>query len=132
MATDTHAEILGLRAVLRDLVALSAIPAAWVGRDPPVVAEGLADALIELLQLDFAFVRLCDPGGDGAVEVTRGNAWKSFPEWVELHLATNRRLSVKEIVPEVDGGVEPCRGVVMPIGVEAEGGVVAAASDRTD
>jgi hypothetical protein len=45
MPIDTNAEILGRRTVLRDLVALSTIPAAWVGREPPAVAAGLADTL---------------------------------------------------------------------------------------
>ena len=132
MPIDTNAEILGRRTVLRDLVALSTIPAAWVGRDPPAVAAGLADTLIGLLRLDFAFVRLCDPSGAGAVDVTRGNAWKSFPEWLKRHLTKSGRLSGKEIIPDVGGGVEPCRGVVIPIGVNADGGVVAAACDRSD
>jgi signal transduction histidine kinase len=136
MPVDTDAEIRELRTMLRDLVALSAIPAAWVGREPPAVAAGLADALVELLQLDFAFVRLRDPSGAGAVDVTRGSAWKTFPEWLERHLATRGPLSGKEIIPDVDldvdGGVASCSGVVVPIGVRAEGGVVAAACDRTD
>jgi signal transduction histidine kinase len=132
MPIDTNAEILGRRTVLRDFVALSTIPAAWVGREPPAVAAGLADTLIGLLELDFAFVRLCDPSGAGGVDVTRGNAWKRFPEWLERHLANSGRLSGKEIVPDVGGGVEPCRGVVIPIGVNADGGLVAAACDRTD
>src|SRR4051794_25439205 len=79
MLIDADAEIPRLRAVLRDLVALSTIPLAWIGREPPAVAAGLADTLIGLIQLDFAFVRLCDPGGDGAVDVTRGSAWPAFP-----------------------------------------------------
>jgi signal transduction histidine kinase len=132
MPIDTNAQILGRRAVLRDLVALSTIPAAWVGREPPAVAAGLADTLIGLLELDFAFVRLCDPSGAGAVDVTRGNAWNSFPEWLERHLTKSGPLSGKEIIPDVGGGVEPCRGVVIPIGVNADGGVVAAACDRSD
>src|SRR3954470_13383136 len=132
MPVDTDAEILERRAVLRDLVALSTLPAAWVGREPPAVAAGLADGLIGLLQLDFASVRLRDPSGAGAVDVTRGNAWKSFPEWLERHLAKNGPLSGKEIIPDVGDGVEPCRGVVARIGVNADGGVVAAASERTD
>jgi signal transduction histidine kinase len=131
MLIDTNAEVLGRRTVLRDLVALSTIPAAWVGRDPPAVAAGLADTLIGLLRLDFAFVRLCDPGGAGAVEVTRGNGWKRFPEWLARHRAEGGRLSGKKIIADV-GGVEPCRGVVIPIGINADGGVVAAACDRTD
>jgi PAS domain S-box-containing protein len=132
MPLDTNAEILALRTVLRDLVALSAIPAAWVGREPAAVAAGLADALIGLLPLNFVFVRLCVPGVAGGVDATRGKAWKTFPEWLKNHLATNGRFSGKEIIPDVDGGVEPCRGVVIPIGVNAEGGVVAAACDRID
>jgi PAS domain S-box-containing protein len=132
MLIETDAEVLRLRTVLRDLVALSAIPAAWIGREPPVVAAGLADALIELLQLDFTFVRLRDPSGAGAVDVTRGNGWKAFPEWLEHHLATSVQLSGTEIVPDVGGGGERCRGVVIPVGVDAQGGVVAAACDRTD
>ena len=132
MAIDPHAENLRLRTALRDLVALSTIPAAWVGREPPAIAAGLADVLVGSLHLDFAFVRLCDPNGGAAVEVTRGNAWKAFPEWLQRHLAVVGQLSRKEIIPDVGGGMEPCRGVVMPIGVNAEGGLVAAACDRTD
>ncbi|MGA8516865.1 MAG: PAS domain-containing protein, partial [Pseudonocardiaceae bacterium] len=132
MPSDANAEILALRAVLRDLVALSAIPTAWVGREPAAVAAGFADALIGLLPLNFVFVRLCVPGVVGGVDVTRGTAWKTFPEWLENHLAENSRLSAKETIPDVDGGIEPCRGVVIPIGVNAEGGVVAAACDRID
>jgi PAS domain S-box-containing protein len=130
MPIDTNAEILALRTVLRDLVALSAMPTAWVGREPAAVAAGLADALIGLLPLNFVFVRLCVPSVAGGVDATRGNAWKTFPKWLESHLAKNSRFSVKEIIPDVDGGVEPCCGVAIPIGVNAEGGVVAAASDR--
>jgi len=58
MSVHTDAEIRVLRTALRDLVALSAIPAALAGREPAAVAAGLADVLIELLQLEFVFVRL--------------------------------------------------------------------------
>ncbi len=58
---DHSVEVVRLRAAVRDLLALSAIPEAWVGREPPALATELADLLIESLHLDFAFVRLCDP-----------------------------------------------------------------------
>src|SRR5947207_4164878 len=132
MAIDPHAEIPRLRTALRDLVALSTIPAAWVGREPPAVAAGLADVLVGSLHLDFAFVRLCDPDGGAAVEVTRGNAWKAFPEWLQRHLAAVGQCSRKEIIPDAGAGVERCRGLVIPIGVNADGGLVAVACDRTD
>jgi len=125
-------EIIRLRTTLRDLVALSAIPAAWVGREPSAIAAGLADVLVGSLDLDFAFVRLCDPNGDAAVEVTRGNAWKAFPEWRERHLAAAGQFSRKEIIPEVGGGEGTCCGIVIPIGINAEGGLVAVACERPD
>jgi len=131
MLRDPDAEILRLRTALRDLVALSTIPAAWVGREPSAIAAGLADVLAGSLYLDFAFVRLCDPRGGAPIEMTRGNAWKAFPEWLQRHLAAVGQLSRKEIIPDL-GGAEPSRGIVIPIGINAEGGLVAAASNRTD
>jgi signal transduction histidine kinase len=130
MDVDTDADVLRLREGLRDLVALSAIPAVWIGSEPPAVAAGLADVLVGLLRLDFAFVRLSDPGGAGAVEVTRGSAWRSFPEWLE-GLATSAPFPRKEVVPDI-GDDSPRRGLVVPVGVSGEGGVVAAASERSD
>src|SRR6201998_3818283 len=100
MPMDFEADALRLRA-LRGLVALSALPAAWVGREPPAIAAGLADVLVGSLHLDFAFVRLCDPRGGAAVEVTRGDAWKAFPDWLQRRLAVVGQLSRKEIIPDV-------------------------------
>jgi PAS domain S-box-containing protein len=104
----------------------------WAGRDPSAIAAGLVDVLVNALYLDFAFVRLCDPTGGAAVEIARGNAWQAFPEWLQQYLSVNGRLSRREIVRETGGGAQRGRGIVIPIGVDAEGGVVAAAGDRVD
>ena len=85
-------DALRLRTALRDLVALSTVPVAWVSRDPPAIASDLADVLVNSLYLDFAFVRLCDPGGGAAVEIARGDAWEAFPAWLQDQLALNGRL----------------------------------------
>jgi len=132
MPIDSDPDIVRLRTALRDLVALSIVPAAWVGREPPAIAAGLADVLTRSLCVDFAFVRLCDPKGGAAVEVSRGNAWTSFPEWLQHYLADTNRFPHRQVIPDVGGHAQPCRGVVIPIGVHAEGGLVAAASGRTD
>jgi PAS domain S-box-containing protein len=132
MPMGPEADALRLRRALRDLVALSAVPAAWVGREPPAIAAGLADVLVNSLHLDFVFVRLCDPNGGGAVEIARGSAWQAFPEWLQYHLSVNGRLSHREIVHDVDGSEQRCCGIVIPVGVAAEGGLVAAACDRAD
>jgi PAS domain S-box-containing protein len=132
MAIALDTEVSRLRTALRDLVALSTIPAAWVGRDPAAIAAGLADVLVGSLRLDFAFVRLCDPNSGAAVEVTRGRGWPAFPEWLQRHLGDASRFSFKEIIPNVGGAAELCRGIVIPIGIQGAGGLVAAASDRPD
>jgi PAS domain S-box-containing protein len=123
-------EIHRLRIALRDLVALSTLPAAWVGREPESIATGLADVLVAALQLDFVFVRLRDRHGDAPVDITRGNAWTGFQEWLERHSANSGRMPRKAILPELAADAKKYRGLVVPIGFDADGGLVAAASDR--
>jgi C4-dicarboxylate-specific signal transduction histidine kinase len=130
MSSDS--DVQWLRRALRDLVALATIPAAWVGRDPPAIPAGLADVLVNSLGLDFAFVRLCDPNGGADFEVARGSGWPAFAEWLEHNHAGGSRLSRREIVDDTGDGARGCRGIVIPIGVNAECGLVAAASDRAD
>src|SRR5579864_5551288 len=120
MIVDPSAEILRLRATVRDLLALSMIPEAWVGREPPTIVADLADLLIGSLGLDFAFVRLCDPTGSHVVEVTRGNSWKAFPDWLQQHLALFGQISRNEIVTNISGMEKRSCGIEIPIGVKSE------------
>jgi signal transduction histidine kinase len=129
--TDTTGDILALRNVARDLVALSAMSAVWVGSEPANMAGGLAEALIGLLQLDSVYVQLSVPGVHQTVDATRGKTWEDFPAWLESRLTTSGWLSGMEVV-SVGGGSETRRAAAIPIGVNAEGGVVAATCDRTD
>jgi len=128
---DSQTEIHRLRRGLRDLVALSTIPAAWVGRDPAAIAAGLADVLVGSLRLDFAFVRLCDPNGGAAVDATRGDAPSAFLELLERRVTCVGPFCPTEIVADV-GGEPSRRGVIIPVGVNGEGGLVAAACDRAE
>src|SRR3954454_3991255 len=64
-------EIRTLRRTMRDLVALSALPAVWVGYQPRQVAEGLADALLSTLRLDLVYLRLPGPTAGQQIEVGR-------------------------------------------------------------
>jgi PAS domain S-box-containing protein len=131
MPIGPNPDTVALLTAVRDLVGLSTIRTAWVGREPSAIAAGLVDVLVGSLHLDFAFVRLCDPKGGAAVEATRGDAWKSFPEWLRRYLAVSRLL-YRDIIPDIGARGQPCRGVVIPIGVGAEDGLVAAASGRTN
>src|ERR1700742_1677258 len=115
MPDGADAEVVALRAMLRDLVALSAIPTGWVGRAPTAVAAGLADALADLLQLDFVFVRLRVPSATGEVDAIRGKAWNTFPAWLECHLPENGRPPGIEIIPGIGDEIWPHRGIIIPV-----------------
>jgi signal transduction histidine kinase len=129
---DIDVDPLRLKAALRDFVALSAIPAVSVGREPEGVVAGLADSLVEVLQLDFAFVRMSDPGGVAAIEVTRGSARTNFRESLESHVGPISSGASHEVVLDVGDGLRPCHGIAIPIGVNGKGGLVVAASTRSD
>src|ERR1700740_1064213 len=116
-----------LSKLLRDLVALSAVSSLWVGRESQAIATDLADLLATLLDLDFAFVRLCDSDGNGAVEVSRGTAAPTFVERLQHYRDGAGRLSRAEVIAgTVDGG-QRGGGLVLPLGVSGEFGLIAAA-----
>jgi PAS domain S-box-containing protein len=132
MTADYSSDIPRLRRTIGDLLALSAIPEAWVEKEPAAIAAALAELLIESLKMDFAFVCLCDPAVNRSTEVMRGSAWKAFPEWIQEHRAEPRRISRKEILLNSGGADVSCRGLVIPIGVEGERGFIAVASGDAD
>jgi hypothetical protein len=130
VTVDQSDEVHRLRAMVRDLLALSTIPQAWVGRETLAIAGGLADVLIDSLNLDFVFVRLRDPTEGDVIEVTRENSAQPFPDWLSTRIGEIGHLSRTEILS--NGGGESCCSVAIPIGVSAEGGLVVAACGRTD
>src|SRR5258708_5094726 len=119
-----------LQKVLRDLVALSAVSSLWVGRESQAIATDLADLLTTLLNLDFVFVRLCDPDGNGAVEVSRGTAAPTLLERLQHYRDGVGLMSRAEVVPGAGDGGQGGGSLVLPLGVDAEFGLVAAASER--
>jgi len=125
---DTEPDAVRPQAVLRDLVAVSALSAAWIGKEPPAIATALADALVDLLQLDFAFVHLSNRGGTEAVDATRGNALPRLSDWLASHGSPANPLRPAEIIPDVGGDSGPC--LVVPVGFDGDAGVVAAACGR--
>jgi C4-dicarboxylate-specific signal transduction histidine kinase len=128
-------ENLRLRAALRDLVALSAIPAGWTGIEPGTIAAGLADILAGSLGFDFAFVRLRDPTGGATVDVTAGCATRDFSNWLRAQLSALDDSLRKQAIPNVigfDERGESLRGIVIPIGFNAHAGLVVVGSERSD
>src|ERR1051325_1401427 len=60
-----------LRRTMRDLVALSTLPAVWTGLSPDDIIRSLADVLLKTLSLDLIYARLEGLTGGGVVEVAR-------------------------------------------------------------
>jgi hypothetical protein len=57
-----------LRRALRDLVALSTLPAVWVGLAPTGSPGSLADVLLDTLRLDLVYVRLAGSASEGMID----------------------------------------------------------------
>jgi C4-dicarboxylate-specific signal transduction histidine kinase len=128
-------ENLRLRVALRDLVALSTIPAGWIGIEPRTIAAGLADILAESLCFDFAFVRLLDLTGGVTIDVTSGCATREFLDWLQAQVSTLDESLRKQIIPNVvglDDRLKSLRGIVIPIGFNAYAGLVAVGCERSD
>lgn len=60
-----------LRRTMRDLVALSTLPAGWTGLSPEGIGRSLAESLLGMLSLDSAFVRFACPTERSPVEILR-------------------------------------------------------------
>jgi PAS domain S-box-containing protein len=60
-----------LRRAMRDLVALSTLPAVWVGLSREGIGRSLADVLLSTLSVDLIYVRLTDPTAHAPIEVIR-------------------------------------------------------------
>jgi signal transduction histidine kinase len=128
-------ENLRLRSALRDLVALSTIPAGWIGIEPRTIATDLADILARSLGFSFAFVRLLDPTGTGTIDVASGSASREFLDWLQTQFSAFDASLRHRISPDgidLDNGDERLRGVVIPIGFNASAGLVAVGCERGD
>ena len=60
-----------LRHTMRDLVALSTLPAIWTGLGQEGIVRSLTDALLGMLSLEFAYVRCTGSAGKISLEVLR-------------------------------------------------------------
>src|SRR3981081_3398167 len=62
-----------LKRCVRDLVALSTLPAAWQNRDMRQIGSSVVAALISMLNADFVFIALPGDGNQLAPTLTRSN-----------------------------------------------------------
>ena len=62
-----------LRRCIRDLVALSTLPAIWKNYDPQQIADSVAAALVSMLNADFVHVALPGRRDEPIIEVTHAS-----------------------------------------------------------
>jgi two-component system, sensor histidine kinase and response regulator len=125
-----------LRRTMRDLVALSALPAVWAGYRPPQVAEGLADVLFSTLRLDLVYIRL--PGQAERLEIEVARTARGFTPTEQTQdigraLAPWLEGATIDSAPPLPNPAGPgtVRVVALPIGCGPPEGVVAAGSRQT-
>jgi PAS domain S-box-containing protein len=125
-----------LRGTMRDLVALSTLPAVWTGLSPDGIARSLADVLLNTLSLDLIYARLEGLAGSGVVEVVRT---KHGPDAAHVEAVKASLASVLRADPPDPPSTipDPFRAGTLHIGVTRFGiaddhGVLVAGSRRAD
>ncbi len=121
-----------LRRTMRDLVALSTLPAVWVGLGPDGIARSLADVLLNTLSLDLIYVRLADSTGAGVVEVVRSRHGPGHDEAARAALAPllgSGRTEPPATIPD-PLGAGTLHAAVTRFGFTADRGVLVAASRK--
>ena len=130
------AEAEALRRCVRDLVALSTLPAAWMHTEPLGVVESLAEMVLRMLKLDLAYVRV--PQARGALlEAGRTRASAAAQgRGAELGRLLAERIRFDDPAaahPETIGDPQdgtPLRLALTPVGHDRDCGWLAAASRR--
>ena len=77
---DLSEDVSSLRRTMRDLVALSALPAIWTGYKSERIAESLADVMLRMLFLELIYVTFSRSGATGVTEVARCRHEHDNPE----------------------------------------------------
>lgn len=135
---DTHSPDSQMRSCLREVAALTALPALWSRCDTPHLAEGLADVMAKMLRPTLAYVRLIGTTGQEKVEAVRlgqeevhpgqaGEIGRKLEPWLATEAPDATLIALPH--PRTGGMLQ---AVIAPIGSGREFGVLVVASDRPD
>lgn len=126
-------ELSQLRRSLRDLAALAALPVVWTTGNTQRVLGSLAEAVLGMLRLDFAYIRLTRSDGTPELEVGRvAHSPSVGPDARALG-------ALLEAWLDADGGTElpvlpgcgpGLRGLIVPFGLDGQQGLIAAGNTR--
>ena len=125
-------ELQQLRRCLRDLVALTALPATWTGKAPDEIAALAADVLLATLRLDAVFILLEGMQATPSVRLRlsgQQNIGAPAEEVSRLFVGyvQTAALNTPASIPALQGQGS-VRAIVLPIGHQRQFGCVLAAS----
>lgn len=126
-----------LQQTMRDLVALSTLPAIWSGLHPQDVIRSLSQVLLNTLYLDLVYIRLTNHAGGESIETICGNQHNAAdPLLPEVRAVLDQFLAQRDAnqtldLPDLFGDGE-LRVQLTRFGIAADTGIVLAASRRVD
>jgi PAS domain S-box-containing protein len=127
----TDPEVRELQRTMRDLVALSAMPAAWVGRSLKEITEGCLDVVMGVLDISRAFIRLRNLDNGEQREAIYDPDSPAFIDWVREHEAIAGPTK-RNRIQNFDLSGHRLRVAFLPIGLNSASGLMAIASSRAD
>lgn len=139
MLTDLeNSDLETVRRCLRDVVALSTLPAMWSGAHPSRIAESLAAALFTATNPDLVYVHLRGTDGATVAEVTQTGRYETHDELAKrlgkrvLDWARTHDPDDLLVLPDAVPGVDRLRISARSLGNDCEYGVIAAGFAEAD
>ncbi|NRF67316.1 PAS domain S-box protein [Aquincola sp. S2] len=125
-----------LRRTMRDLVALSTLPAVWSGLDRDDIARSLSGVLLDTLSLDVVYLRLAGRTGKGAVDIVRcgrrhDTDYETTAKAALAALLNAPRGELPKTIPD-PCGAGTLQLAVVRFGVGADPGALVAGSRKPD
>ena len=126
---EPHSQILELRRLVRDLIALSALPAMWKDYEPRRIADSAASALASMIGADFVYVGL--PGERPPIDIvmTPTPVDAARRDWIAAAVKREiGRAGGRQAIPIANpSSGEPLRLAIAPIGLDGVGVIAAGA-----
>jgi signal transduction histidine kinase/ActR/RegA family two-component response regulator len=129
--TATHSSERQLRRTVRDLVALSTLPALWSGFEAARIASSLGDALLKILELDFVVVTVRREDEPAISTIRSGGRSAAHEKALHDRIATWLDAQTPEPPPLRDPADDaPLRSALARFGHSGDHGLVVAISRR--
>ena len=118
-----------LRRCIRDLVALSTLPAIWKDYNPDQIADSVAAALVQMLGADFVYLLIPERRGEPLIEVLRAGAPIASDSLEHIRAALRNKLPAcaaqRQLTMAIPGGKDSLRLAFAPIGFGDDAVIVA-------